>query len=186
MARWALVLLLAGCVHTNPRDTALALTLAKGSCSGVAVTPDTLYTAKHCVDDGNTVTAVNGKPVQVERIIHGVGDRAAVVLKQAIFTSTAKVGGNPKQGDKIRWWGQPQLWPGQNTIPDTYREAYIAKVADEDMLFVGVVCPGDSGSPVFDSRDRLIGLVVIRVGLLPGCGMSGLAMRLPAPKPPMP
>lgn len=181
MIRWALLLLLAGCVHTNPRDTALALTLAKGTCSGVAVQADTLLTAKHCVEDGNTVTAVNGQPVEVKQIVNGAGDRAAVVLTKPIFTRTAKVGGNPQQGDKVRWWGQPQLWPGQRPIPDTYREAYIAQVADDDILFIGVVCPGDSGSPVFDSHDRLIGLVVIRVGHLPGCGLSGLALRLPAP-----
>lgn len=182
MIRWALILLLAGCASTQPRDTALALALTQGHCSGVAVAPDTLLTAKHCVEDGNTVVAVNGHLVTVKAIVPGAGDRAAVVLTKPIFTHVAKVGGVPSQGDKVRWWGQPQLWPGQRPLPDTFREGYIAKVTKDGVLLVGLICPGDSGAPVFDSNGRLIGLLVIRNGLLPGCGLSGIAVRLPAPR----
>lgn len=164
MTRWALILLLAGCVHTPSHDelraTATALHFEKGYCSGNAIGPTFIQTAKHCNKGGKLLTA-NGKPVNVVRIIEAAQDRMILVLDRPTFKTWAKLGKPPKQGDRVRWFGNPL---GE---PDTYRDGYVAKITPQGVLIVATICPGDSGSGAFSDAGEIVAIVVARNTDLP-------------------
>ena len=164
MIRWALLLLLAGCASIPTpeqlRATALALRFEKGACSGNAVGPNLVQTAKHC-EAGGKLIAVNGVPVNVRVTIEKDGDRMILSLDQPYFSTWATFGPMPKQGDRVRWWGNPL---GE---ADVYREGYVAKVSPDGVLIVATVCPGDSGSGAFNDAGQIVAIVVSKSTKLP-------------------
>ena len=65
----------------------------------------------------------------------------------------AKRGERPRQGDRVRWWGNPV---GE---PNVYREGYVAR-ADGDVLVIAAqICKGDSGAGLFNDRGEVVGII---------------------------
>lgn len=157
MKAWALLLLLAGCVHSPTHDelraTALRIEFATGLCSGTAVSPDTLWTAKHCLESGGMIAKVNGVAVKQAFVRELSRDRVSVRVTGIIFEHFAKIGPPPRQGQRIRFFGTP----GGNN--DVYREGYVARVRDGETVIVAPVCKGDSGSGLLADQGRVIGIV---------------------------
>lgn len=162
MSRWALLLLLLlggcnGCVsapsHDDLRLTALRIDFATGLCGGTAVSPDTLWTAKHCLESGGKIAKINGVAVKQENVRELSRDRVAVRVSGIVFKHIAKIGPAPVQGQRIRWFGNPA------GNPDVFRQGYIARVRDGETVIVAPVCHGDSGSGLLDDQGRVIGIV---------------------------
>lgn len=155
MIRWALLLLLAGCVHTPSHDelraTTLRLRFQNSICSGTAVAPDMILTAKHCWHD--VPLTVNGKAVTVQAIHAGKGDRLLIQLTKPIFTAIAKLGKAPKQGERIRFWGNP------HGTPDVYREGYVTTIIKGEVVISAYACGGDSGSGLFSDAGQVVGIL---------------------------
>lgn len=155
MARWALVLLLAGCASVPTpeqlRATALTLYFEKGSCSGNAVGPNLVSTAKHCLN--GKLVAFNTTPATVKAIIPIKGDRIILALDQPYFRTWARFGPLPKQGDRVRFWGSP------GGVPDVYREGHVLKVDGELIVTDAYACAGDSGSGLFSEAGLIVGIL---------------------------
>ena len=162
MIRWALLLLLLlagckGCVsvpsHADLRATALRIDFATGLCSGTAVSPDTLWTAKHCLDSGGEITKINGQPVTMGKVIELSKDRVSIRIQGLRFKTWAKIGPAPVQGQRVRFFGNPE---GNASI---YREGYIARAQTDGLVLVMPICRGDSGSGLLDDQGRVVGVV---------------------------
>lgn len=159
MTRWALLLLLltgCGCTSIPTADdlraTTLILRMERGLCSGTAIGPDLILTAKHC-KAGGTLLRVGDDAVTVSRMFDGKDDRLLIELTKPTFKRWAKLGKAPKQGDRVRFWGNPRgsrSWlrighvvstgPGM-TVMDTY------------------ACPGDSGSGIFNDAGEVVAVL---------------------------
>ena len=161
MNLWALplLLLLAGCgcstvpTHDALRATALRIDFATGLCSGTAIGPDTLWTAKHCLESGGEITRINGTPVKQAFVRELSKDRVSVRVTGITFKHFAKIGPPAVQGQRIRWFGNPA------GNPDVYREGYVARVRGGEVVIVAIVCKGDSGSGLLDDQGRVVGIV---------------------------
>lgn len=161
MIRWALplLLLLAGCngcasipSQDELRASALRIELANGVCSGTAIGTRTILTAKHCTK-AFPLVSVNGKPVTVARLIPGDGDRVMIELATDTFTHTASVGPAPKQGDRVRFWGNPRgasMW---------FRVGYVVAVEGDNVVIDAYGCPGDSGAGLISDAGKLVGVL---------------------------
>ncbi len=151
------LLLLAGCAsgpsHDALRKTALRLDFEKGLCSGTAVGPHRLWTAKHCLDGGGKLVKVNGQPVTQVSVVELSRDRVSVLIRGQTFQHIAEIGPPPYQGQRVRFWGNPGGSEG------VYREGYIARAWTTEVVIVAPVCKGDSGSGIIDSRGRVVGVV---------------------------
>ncbi|WP_202844778.1 trypsin-like peptidase domain-containing protein [Luteimonas saliphila] len=152
----ALLVLLAGCggcasipTHTDLRSVNHRLTTASGICSGTAVGPDLLVTALHC----GKVVQVSGVPVEVETVETGKRDFVLLRVKGLEFKRWARRGDLPRQGDRLRWWGNPV---GET---DVYREGYVARVDENAIVIAAQICKGDSGAGLFNERGEVVGVV---------------------------
>ena len=123
-----------------------------GICSGTKIGPNVLETARHCFR-GTELTLVNDQPVRAVSIKEMDRDRVEVTLEGVTWTRWAKRGPKLRQGDRVRWWGNPL---GER---DVYREGYVAQIQKELALIDAPVCPGDSGSGLFNDRGELAGIV---------------------------
>ena len=160
MIRYALIaLLLAGCggcvsvpevpTHAELRETAHRLKFEGGICSGTAVGPDLLVTAQHC----GTLTHVGEAPVTAEVVERGPRDSMVLRVSGITFDRYAKRGAMPGQGDRLRWWGNPV---GQ---ADMYREGYVARVTEREIVIAAVICKGDSGAGLHNDAGEVVGVV---------------------------
>lgn len=153
-----LALLLSGCAdahpQVDPREFALRIIAANADagtvCSATAVGADEIETAAHCLSF--PLVAINGqKATIVAHYATGV-DRVRVKVAGIRFTKWASVG-KAKQGDHVRWWGQPM------GVPFVYREGVVAQVYDDGLAVDGTICHGDSGSGLFNAAGELVGVV---------------------------
>jgi V8-like Glu-specific endopeptidase len=154
----ALLVLLAGCggcVSVPPmesmRASALRLQFAESLCSGTAIGPDLILTAQHCY--GSPLLFVNGQAVKVTHVGRDKHDTLTLRITGVTFKHWARLGPLPKQGDRIRWWGNPE---GNG---DIYREGYVSR-ADKDLLVISApICHGDSGAGVMNDRGEVVAVV---------------------------
>ena len=153
-----LLLLLSGCggcvsvpSHSDLRATALRLEFANGLCSGTAIGPDLILSAKHCFT--GPLKTVNGQAVRVVESHTESRDRIVVKVAGVRFKAWAKRGPVPAQGDKLRFWGNPSGEAG------VYREAIVSRVRTDQIVLQTVVCAGDSGSGLIDAQGRVVGIV---------------------------
>lgn len=151
-----LAFLLAGCggcvsvpTHDDLRSTSLRLTNAQGVCSGTAVGPDLLVTAIHCGDPA----AIDDVPVQVVERRPGSKDFTVLRVSGVTFKRYLQRGPAPKQGDRVRWFGNPV---GER---DVYRQGYVARVTPEAIVIAAQICKGDSGSGLINDRGQVVGVV---------------------------
>ena len=154
-----LVLLLAGCgcasvpSHDALRATSLRLEFQRSLCSGTAISPDVILTASHCWASGGMLTAVNGHPVTVVGIGRDERDTMTIRVEGIRFDTWARLGHLPKQGDRLRWWGNPQ------GVPDIYRQGYVSRASAKVLIMDVTICKGDSGSGLFTDEGRVVGVV---------------------------
>ena len=167
-AMLAVLLLLAGCCGCASvptfdalHSTTLRLEFVRGICSGTAIGPHVILTAQHCLR-GGTLQLVNDQPVKVVGIGRDKHDTLTLRLTGLTFTHWARLGHAPKQGDRIRWWGNPE---GQ---PNVYREGYVAGLSDGMIVFDATICHGDSGAGIFNPQGEVVGVVTAMTDLS-GC-----------------
>lgn len=151
--KWLAVLLLTGCGCTTlPTERLRATTLrlqGTGICSGTAIGPDLVLTATHCLP----VTSINGTPVEVTAVATSSRDTARLRIKGLTFRRWSREGAAPKQGDRLRWWGNPL------GVQDVYREGYVAAVKGDQLIIDATICKGDSGSGLFNRYGEVVGVV---------------------------
>lgn len=154
----ALLALLAGCgcatvpSHEALRATTLRLEFTQSICSGTAVGADLVLTAQHCLK-GNRLLTVNGQPVTVVGIGRDSRDTLTLRVTGIRFAQWARLGPLPRQGARVRWWGSPL------GVPDIYREGYVSGMSGGAMIVDATICKGDSGSGIFDTQGRVVGVV---------------------------
>jgi V8-like Glu-specific endopeptidase len=155
-----LLLLLAGCggcasvpSHDDLRATTLRLEFERGLCSGTAIAPDVVLTASHCWNGGGKLVKVNGQPVQVTGIGRDKHDTMTIRVTGVRFTHIAHLGNLPKQGDRLRWWGNPL------GNPDVYRQGYVSRADGDVVVLDATICRGDSGAGLFTDAGLVIGVV---------------------------
>lgn len=154
-----LVLILSGCgcsvmpTHEALRSTALRLEFSEDTlCSGTAVGPDLILTAEHCLD-GALVT-VNGHKVRQARVVRDKKrDVAWIRVTGMRFGRWSPMGPAAKQGEHVRWWGNPQ------GVADVYREGYVSLVDGGQLVIDATICKGDSGAGVFNARGEVVAVV---------------------------
>lgn len=153
-----LILLGAGCgcasipSHQSLRSTALRLEFVGGLCSGTAIASDKLLTATHCWKYGKLLK-VNGTQVELVRATEDKKDHSVATIVGLNFNSWAKFGAIPKQGDRVRFFGNPK------GNADVYREGYVAHVNEKVIAVSMMVCLGDSGAGIFNDSGELVGMV---------------------------
>lgn len=152
-----LLLLLGGCggcastpTHGDLRAHTLRLEFAEGLCSGTAIGRDLILSAKHCFD--SPLRMIDGRAARVVSSVAETKD-TVVVRVSVTFDKWAKRGPRPIQGDKVRFWGNPQ------GVPDVYREAIVARAYTDGLILQTMVCGGDSGAGLWDERGRVVGIV---------------------------
>lgn len=146
--------------HDELRSLALLLTWDRGEdgldiCGGTPVAADALETAQHCI--ANAPMAVNGAAVKVKAVEVRGTDRVTITLTEPMFRRWAKIGPQPKQGDRMRWWGNPE------GLADAYRVGWVVSVGEGYIAVDAMVCKGDSGSGLFNDAGELVGVVSQRV-----------------------
>jgi hypothetical protein len=159
MTRAAALLLatmLAGCggcasvpSHDDLRAMNHRLTVEHGLCSGTAVGPDLLVTAQHCGE----VRQVGGTPVTTSVVERGSRDFVLLRVSGVTFRQFAERGPMPRQGDRVRWWGNPV---GEANV---YRQGYVARVQDGTIVIAAQVCKGDSGAGLLNDKGQVVGVV---------------------------
>jgi hypothetical protein len=138
-------------MHAN----ALRLGLEDGICSGTAVGPHEILTARHCFN--HKLVSVNGQPAEAQSFKRE-GKDAVVVTVSTTFDRWAKRGPRPVQGDRLRFIGNPV---GE---PDVYREALVARAWTDGLILETTLCPGDSGAGLIDGKGRVVGVVSAMTG----------------------
>ena len=149
-----LLLTLAGCAEARPEHSApyaVRLEFQRGLCSGTVVGKDLILSAAHCFD-GNRLLRIDGEDAYALEIARDGKDHVlARVTKR--FTRWASMGPLPEQGDEVSWIGNPA---GEFSV---YRQGYVARVMPDELYIEAPAFGGDSGSGLFDSRGRLIGVL---------------------------
>lgn len=163
-----LLLTLAGCggcasvpevpTHDELRDLALWLVMERkdgtfGGCGGTPIAADTVVTARHCVEGAARVTIFGLDPVDVAKVEFSGRDRAHVRLTKPVFKKWAEIGPEPKQGDRVRWWGNP------HGIPDVYRVGVVIYTGMGVVVTDAQACHGDSGSALFNDAGQIVGVI---------------------------
>jgi V8-like Glu-specific endopeptidase len=124
------------------------------ACSAVAVSANTIVTAAHCISPGMSMF-IDEIPVSYAQPVSIGFDIVEIKITGMSFDLWAQWSEvQPKQGDRVRWWGNPE------GNPNMYREGVIARTIP--LIVDATVCPGDSGSGLFNSEGNLIGIVVQR------------------------
>lgn len=128
-----------------------------------AISPTLLLTNRHVVDDNARVDITkNGTLVQVaavEKVFAGTLDLAVLRLAQPVGGVLPLARELPPVGEEILIIGSPRGLEGSLTRGLLSQHRVVDQVA---LLQIdAAVNPGNSGSPVFDSRGRVIGIVFL-------------------------
>lgn len=126
--------------------------------SGVIVGPDTVLTATHVVDCNGLVLVrdVVTDVVFVAEVASNLdGDDIAQLYVPGIRGPAVRIGKRPEPGDTVcAFVGNPNRWR-------VCGEVYVEKGKEGEILFSGVVQPGNSGSGVYNSDGDLVGIISI-------------------------
>src|SRR5688500_7126951 len=154
----ALLLSIAGCAESHPRDYALGLDMSAGIipmpsrvCSGTAVGIDLVLTAEHCLT-GATGLWIDGEHVQVHEVVVDGKDHALLRVERT-FKQWARVRPGAREGGTVNWIGNPA---GQKGV---LRRGYVARVSAAEIWLDAQAFGGDSGSGVF-SRGGYLRMVL--------------------------
>lgn len=155
-------LAMAGCVHPPVSRYAQADKAAvhlemngEASCSGTVISPHAILSATHCFVGLKELT-INSKVVSVVKQIDDGHDHTILVLKETL-DNPAQLGPKPDVTDIVFVFGNP------GPFVHLFREGRVSGTADDGK---GVTTLydlngwfGDSGSGIFDSQGRLVGVV---------------------------
>lgn len=145
-------LMLMSCASARTERMALTLTMANGTCSGTAVGRNLILTAAHCFKGGELVQ-IDGKPAKVLEKVEDGQDHAIIRVDRRFRVWTGYIA-KAYRGDSVTWTGNPQH------IVGVVRRGYVAKVyGDGELLLDAAATGGDSGSGIFNSEGRLIGVL---------------------------
>lgn len=133
------------------RDVSLVLKFNNGVCSGTAVARNVILSAEHCFAESNLVS-INGRDAKSLYIVSDGKDHVLVVVSIE-FERWAKFGPSPKQGERVRWIGNPR---GEENM---YREGYVVRNNAEAVLIDAPGYKGDSGAGVFDEEGRVVAVI---------------------------
>lgn len=150
-----LLLLLAGCAEAHPTDFhryTLRLEFENGGiCSGTSVAKDVILSAEHCWSTGRLLTINGQEAYALEMVKDGNDHVLARVTVQ--FKHWATVAMRPVVGDRLRWSGNAA---GER---DLYREGYVSRALEDEILIDAHGFGGDSGSGLFDRKGRLVAVL---------------------------
>lgn len=146
---------------------ALLLETPNGECSGTAVGPHAILTARHCYH-GEPVITANGKPCEVVKGRDDGNDHALLIVRGCgPFLARVKHGEPPRQGDEVFIFGNPIYFRDQLRVGLTTGTG-IVEVAGMPLsktqpfiLFDLEIGPGDSGAGIFSDRGELVGVVSV-------------------------
>lgn len=196
------MLLLAGCAlapdFPGARDAAVKVANGYGHGSGTVISPDTILTAAHVVQDGETldVEFADGRTAKATVIWRDEVSDAALMKLAVPEKHWASVDCKPlKMGDRVFTFGNPGflrfvLTDGIVSGIETMgmQKASLPQgmpVEIEPMIVVSADWePGDSGAAVFDQKGRVRGLVSIVFGTDRG-GVSNNGLITPVTVLPM-
>lgn len=150
-----LLLLLAGCADAHPGDIrpyALRVQLDRGHCSATAVGPDVLLTAGHCFGEGRRIVSINGQAAYALKMVRDRRD-AVLVRVNLKFDKWAKLGSQPRTGDRIRMVANPNKWDG------VYLEGYVSRSRQSEIMLDIQAFSGVSGAGLFDASGRVVAVV---------------------------
>lgn len=162
----AALMLVAGCAEAHPQH-AVTIELDNGKCSATKVGPNVIMTAAHCFD-GTRLVGIDGKPAYALKIIRD-GQDHALVRVSAKFAEWARMGPEPKQGDRLTLvgniWGiglmrRELVVSGDVTLPVCPFKLDPCRM----ILSEGTVDGGDSGSGYFNTSGRLVGVHTGTIG----------------------
>lgn len=130
-----------------------------GTCSGVAIAPHIISTAKHCLYSETTgllayhKLSVNGDLVVVLSVIPDITDHVLIVVDKT-FPNYVKVSSKTLAvNDDIHFWGNP------NNLYDMYRRGYVSNHEKCQTTFDSNGFFGDSGSGVFNSDGEIVATI---------------------------
>ncbi len=152
--------------HADDRVPVHAAVLVRGEdwlCSGVAVDPHYVITAKHCTDgDGPIeVEAFPGETQPAGLMAEATDADLAWLYVAHPLRAVAEIAPfRPLPGTLVFAVG---FGCSQGTRPDVHAGAYMAQDMDGDLVLAMGVCQGDSGSPLFDAEGRVFGVISKRV-----------------------
>ena len=149
-----------GTMRESAHQAALFLSMHGGkiTCSGTAIGPHAVLTAKHCFDDYDAVT-IAGLPVVVKQVLDDKNDHVILIVDRQFvhFASLAPPGTQLEQMARVYIFGNPSGYV------DLYREGYVAGSVSTDHGTATVYdlngFYGDSGSAIFDMQGRVVGVV---------------------------
>ena len=141
------------CCSTISQINEAALTLKFGTttCSGTAVGRDMILTATHCID--TPLSFVDDKPVVAVETVNDGRDHSLIRVTGIQFKTWAKLGPTPKQGDPIRWIGNPA------EEQDMYRVGYVVRTTKTEVLLDARIFEGDSGAGLFNKHGELVAVM---------------------------
>lgn len=126
-------------------------------CSGTAISPHVILTASHCfphplLAPSKFDISINGvKTTITESVLHDGNDHA-LLRTNLTFEKYATFGPEPKEGDNIHYWGNPDF-------VNLFRRGYVVGKKGNDTLYDVNGFSGDSGAGVFDRDNRLTGVI---------------------------
>jgi S1-C subfamily serine protease len=153
----ALALLAAGCgcvsvPGMSSASTAVRLDMDDGICSGTAVGPHAILTARHCLSEDAGVLKIDGERVGYA-LIADDGNDHVLIRVTASFRHVAHFGSKPERGDQVWKIGNPA------GLDHVLLVGRVAGWDGEDMLVDVTGYKGDSGAALFDSMGRIVGVV---------------------------
>jgi hypothetical protein len=150
-------------IHADTHKIEQLTMFGLSHCSATAIGPHTLLTASHCEVATDDI-GIDGKDVaKITRIVRDNFDHSILYLKDVTFKVWAEFDKEGQIGDDVFIFGNP------GHFDDLLRKGYIAGHAPFHIEEVNLDIPitlldlngffGDSGSGVFNTNGKLIGVV---------------------------
>ena len=135
------------------RKTAVRIATTGGICSATKIAPQTLLSASHCFRSATRLIIIGNQPAIIERVVQDQNDHALVLVSEITLEDFATFGPPPKEGDTIHYWGNPYVF----TM--LLRRGYVSGFDEVNSIYDVNGYHGDSGAGVFDSKNRLVGVI---------------------------
>lgn len=141
---------------TMHKSTIKTLPLGKGTCSGEFIDAvGDIITAKHCTEgaDSIEVTTYDNQHYEATILAQSTAHDLAIIHIDRLNTPYFKLADSFQVRQTVFALGSPL------GITGTFSTGIVAKI-DGDVTLVDLsVLPGNSGCPLFDANDRLLGVV---------------------------
>lgn len=143
--------------------------MGQGVCSGSFIDDQgDIITAGHCAADATSIDVITYDQRRYAAIVvatSSIHDLALLHIDR-LNTTALRPAAQVTRGEQIFILGSPLA------ITDTLSTGIVAKIAGDTILVDCSALPGNSGSPVFNSRNELVG--VLTAGYIVGLGTTHL------------